>query len=118
MKTTKSLLIYMVILLFLVTGTTFAQKSTKNEVIKIKTSAQCGMCKDRIETALAYEKGIVKSDLNVDTKILTVTYKPLKINPGKIRELVSKIGYDADNVPADKLAYSKLPACCKVPGKK
>jgi periplasmic mercuric ion binding protein len=108
----------MVIFLFLVAGTTFAQKSTKNEVIKIKTSAQCGMCKDRIETALAYEKGIVKSDLNVDTKVLTVTYKPLKINPEKIRVLVSKIGYDADNVPADKLAYSKLPACCKVPGKK
>jgi len=118
MKTTRAAFIYMAVLLFLISGTAFAQKSTKNEIIKIKTSAQCGMCKDRIETALAYEKGIVKSDLNVDTKILTVTFKPLKITPDKIRELVSKIGYDADQVPADKVAYAKLPACCKVPGKK
>ena len=118
MKKTKTAFIYMAMLLFLFTGTTYAQKSTKNEVIKIKTSSQCGMCKDRIETALAYEKGVVKSDLNVETKVLTVTYKPAKITPEKIRELVTKVGYDADNVPADKVAYSKLPACCKVPGKK
>jgi len=30
-----------------------------NEEIKIQTSAQCQMCKDRIEKALSYEKGIV-----------------------------------------------------------
>jgi copper chaperone CopZ len=81
--------------------------------IKIKTSAVCGMCKDRIEQGLAFEKGIKDVSLDVDTKIATVKYNPGKTNPDEIRNLISKLGYDADSIPADQKAYDKLPACCK-----
>ena len=81
--------------------------------IKIKTSAVCGMCKDRIEQGLAFEKGIKDVSLDVDTKIATVKYNPGKTNPDEIRKLISKMGYDADSIPADQKAYDKLPACCK-----
>lgn len=89
--------------------------SGKFETVKIKTSAQCGMCKDRIEEALAFEKGVKKSELDLDTKIVTVSYKPAKTSVDKIRKAITKVGYDADDVPSDKKAYSKLPACCKKP---
>ena len=85
----------------------------KNLEIKIKTSAVCGMCKDKIEQGLAYEKGIKDVNLNVETKIATVKYNPEKITPDQIRKAISKLGYNADEVLADKTAYDKLPKCCK-----
>ncbi len=93
---------------------TFAQNAKKNSgEVQIKTSAVCQMCKDRIENGLAFEKGVKKADLNLENKVLTVTYKPNKTSPEKIRMAVSKLGYDADEVPANVKAYQNLPACCK-----
>jgi periplasmic mercuric ion binding protein len=85
----------------------------KTSEVKIKTSAVCSQCKDRIEQGLAYEKGIKDVSLDVDTKIATVKYNPAKTNPDAIRKLISKLGYDADSVAANKAAYDKLPKCCK-----
>ncbi|MCK9399126.1 MAG: cation transporter [Bacteroidales bacterium] len=91
-----------------------AQKKKKNyEEVQIQTSAVCGMCKDRIEHDLAFEKGIKSVSLDNETKIVTVGYSPKKTNPDKIRLAISKIGYDADGVEADPIAYEKLPGCCK-----
>jgi periplasmic mercuric ion binding protein len=93
----------------------FAQTAKKTDEIKINTSAQCGQCKTRIETAMAYEKGVVKSNLDVDSKVLTVTYKVGKTTPDAIRKAVAAVGYDADDIPAIEAAYKKLPPCCKKP---
>jgi cation transport ATPase len=81
--------------------------------IKIKTSATCDMCKTTIEKYMAFEKGVKKSNLDVATKILTVTYNPKKTTPEKLRIAVTKSGYDADDLKADPKAYSKLEDCCK-----
>ncbi len=93
-----------------------AQKVKKTETIIIKTSAQCEMCKTRIEKAMAYEKGVVSSKLNVETAELTVKYKIAKTTPEKIRKAISKTGYDADEVKANPKAYDNLPSCCKKGG--
>jgi copper chaperone CopZ len=93
-------------------------QSNKNTEIKIKTSAVCGMCKEKIEGALAYEKGVKKSELNMEDMVLTVTYNPSKTDPDKIRQVISKAGYDADDVLADPTAYTSLPGCCKKSGSK
>jgi hypothetical protein len=50
----------------------------KFDTIMIKTSSQCDECKETIEEALAFEKGVKTSDLDVETRILTVTYKKSK----------------------------------------
>jgi periplasmic mercuric ion binding protein len=92
-----------------------AVNAQKNEEVKILTSGQCGMCKDRIEKALSYEKGIVSSNFDVETKKVTVIYKPSKTNPDKIRIAISKLGYHADDFKADPIAYENLPSCCKLP---
>ncbi len=92
----------------------FAQNTAKNTAeISVKTSAVCGMCKDRIEKGLAFEKGIKDVSLDLKSKIATISYKTNKTNPEKIRKAISLLGYDADDVPADEKAYEKLPACCK-----
>ncbi|MCX6282107.1 MAG: heavy metal-associated domain-containing protein [Bacteroidetes bacterium] len=113
MKTKIKILSSMMLLIFiLASGTTFSQDK-KTETIKIKTSAVCDMCKDRIEQGMAFEKGVKNVVLDVKTKIVTITYVPSKTTPDDLRKAISKLGYDADNVAADKAAYSKLPACCK-----
>lgn len=87
----------------------------KYEEIKIKTSSQCEMCKEKIEETLAFTKGVKKSELDLETNTVTVTYRPKKTTPENIRKAIAKAGYDADDVKADTKAYVKLPACCKKP---
>ncbi len=85
----------------------------QNDTLVIHTSALCDMCKKTIEHDLSFEKGVKKSNLDLDTKNLTVIYDPKKTNPDKIRLAITKSGYDADSLSADPKAYSRLPDCCK-----
>lgn len=101
-------------LFLMIFGVGFAQKA-KNETIKIQTSGQCGMCKERIEKALAYEKGVKSAVYDDSTAIVTVVYNPAKTSPEKIRLAITKLGHDADDQKGDAKAYSKLPDCCKKP---
>ena len=66
------------VLLFLlfISKSGFSNDKPVLETVKIKTSAICGMCKKTIERNLAFEKGIASSDLDVDSKIVTIKYNP------------------------------------------
>lgn len=90
-------------------------QETDNKIkeIKIKTSAVCKMCKERLEHDMAFEKGVKEVELDLETKVLTIKYKANKTTPENLREAVSKIGYDADDVLADQKAHDKLPKCCQ-----
>ena len=66
-------------------------------------------------TIMAFEKAIVKSVLDLETKKLTVNYKLGKTTPEKIRKALNDLGYDADESLANMKAYEKLPNCCKKP---
>jgi cation transport ATPase len=96
----------------------FAQQETSStkdgmETLQIKTSAVCEMCKETLEKTMAYEKGVKSSALDVDSKVLTVTYNPKKTSPEKIKLAITKVGYDADDLHADAKAYENLDICCK-----
>jgi len=88
------------------------KKSEKTiETIEIQTSAVCGQCKDRLEHDMAFEKGVKFVELNDETKVLTMKYKKGKNTKKNLKEAVTKIGYDADEMPANLKAYYNLPAC-------
>lgn len=91
-----------------------ARAEAKLETVEIKTSAVCEDCKERIEKTVNKLDGVQKSNLDLDTKIVTVSYNPDKVNVEKIKTSISKAGYSADEVKADKKGYNKLPSCCKV----
>lgn len=110
--------IILIALVTLFTTNVKAQKSNETAEIKVKTSAQCEMCKQRLEKAMAYEKGIKSSTLDVETAILTVVFKPNKTSPEIIRKSISETGYDADTILAKEKAYENLPDCCKKGGMK
>lgn len=92
---------------------TQAQERTNSTVIKVKTSAVCTTCKQKIEHDLSFAKGVKMTTLDLQSRIATVEYDPRKTNETEIKKAISLIGYDADELKADAKAYKKLPACCK-----
>jgi len=91
-----------------------AQEKKKNyEEVQIQTSAICGDCEERIESNIAFEKGVKKVELNDETKVVTIGFDPRKTDADKLRTAISNLGYDADDVAADQEAHDKLPACCQ-----
>lgn len=103
------------LLIFMLVAVQVSMAQKKAEVV-IQTSAECQMCKDRLEKALAYEKGVYSSNLDLVSKKITIQYNPKKTNPDVLRMVISKQGYQADDLKADPFAYEQLPECCKVGG--
>jgi len=101
----------MIILFSVLTVNAWAQKET----VEILTSASCvGICcKDRIEQEMQFTRGVTAVDFNIESKILTATFKTKKTDVDKLRKVISLIGYNADDVKANKKAHDKLPSCCQ-----
>lgn len=97
-------------------GGLFTSAMANSDTLKIKTSAQCESCKERIENKLNFTKGIKNATLDLKTKVVTIIYDTEKIKPEEIKAAISKVGYDADEVPANEKAYGKLPKCCQKGG--
>lgn len=111
----KNLKNFAAILMLLFIAGSISAQTAKTKEISIKVSSQCSKCKETIEKTLAFEKGIVKSEVDIETSTVKVTYKPSKTTPEAIRKAISMAGYDADNIAADPKAYSRLFDCCKKP---
>lgn len=85
-------------------------------VVQIQTSAQCGDCKERIEGALNRSVGVVYAELNLETKIVEVKFKPVKTNKEQLQLVLVNIGYQADDKKANQEAIKALPLCCQPGG--
>ncbi|MBO4231820.1 MAG: heavy-metal-associated domain-containing protein [Bacteroidales bacterium] len=90
-----------------------AQNKKDIQTIVIQTNGVCGKCQSRIMENIPYEKGVTDCKYDLQTAKVTVSYNSTKTNPDNIRQAISKLGYDADNVKADADARAKLPACCR-----
>ncbi|MEY4659720.1 MAG: hypothetical protein RJB36_1486 [Bacteroidota bacterium] len=101
---------------FLFTLTSTLALAQKTVTSHIQTNAQCGDCKERIESKLNYTKGVKFAELDDQTKIVTVKFKSSKIDLLSIKKIIAKIGYNADEVIAEKEDIEKLPKCCQPNG--
>ncbi|MNK05398.1 Zinc-transporting ATPase [compost metagenome] len=105
------------LLMLFISSFGFSQKTAaKTETVVIQTSAECDQCKERIEGALNYTKGVKFAELDLNSRKLTVKYKTDVISLAEIKQHISALGYSADEVLADPVALEKLPACCKPNG--
>ncbi|MBE0647429.1 MAG: efflux RND transporter periplasmic adaptor subunit [Bacteroidales bacterium] len=84
------------------------------EKVEIASTVVCDMCRETIEKGLVKEKGVKGVNVDLDTKVVSVSFDPAKTNSKKIRKAISQLGYGADDVLADKVVYENLPACCKI----
>jgi copper chaperone CopZ len=115
MKNIVTLSLSLVLTLF-VSLNVFAGNET--ETLNVKTNAVCGECKTRIEGNVVKLKGVKNAILNLDTKVLTVTYNKEKVTSADIKKAVTETGYSADEVAGNDKARANLPHCCQADGHK
>ena len=78
-------------------------------------TAQCNMCAANIGNALNGVDGILKYKVELETDQVKIKYNADMISLQGIEQLISKAGYQANNIPADVDAYNKLAMCCRLP---
>ena len=110
-NTLKSAVTIVLMILFTMLSNELSAQKTKT--IEFHTSAQCGMCKDAIEGAMNFERGIQFVELNLDNMFLTVKYKTKIHTEKSVKNLVSELGYSAGEVKANDKAMNELPKCCQ-----
>lgn len=81
--------------------------------VAIKTSAICEMCQYALEKDLTFEKGVKEATLNLEDKVMTIVYNPKKTDAQTLRHRIALVGYHADTLARNPIAYDNLPLCCK-----
>ena len=117
MKTKKN--IFAITLALLVSVFTFNAFSNPmhDETSTFKVFGNCGMCKNRIQTALKV-KGISQADWDVESKMLTVSYDPKVITLDEIHKKNAAVGHETEKVMTDDKTYKNLMGCCQYERKK
>jgi periplasmic mercuric ion binding protein len=120
MKTMRVILIAMLAIFMNVTLHSQDKKQSaavSAKTVSFKVYGNCESCKARIEKAAKVE-GVSKADWNVDSKILSLTYNPSKVNTDDIQKKIAAVGHDTEKFRADDKTYKNLPGCCQYERKK
>ena len=104
--------VLMVALVLTISAIGSAQEKKKIEEIAFKVEGVCGMCEDRIETALDV-KGIKLGEWDLRSKICRVVYKPSVITEDEIHNLLTAVGHDTEKFTATEEKYNTVHSCCK-----
>ena len=89
------------------------QKATIKTVITCDHCKQCETCGGLLEDTLLKSKGIQMITLNEKESTIDVIFNSKKTDLQTIKIAISKLGYAADEIPADAAGYEKLDGCCK-----
>jgi mercuric ion binding protein len=84
----------------------------KTETIKISTMV-CDLCVDRLNKAIGSIEGVRSVNVDLKNKQAVVTFDESLTSLGKIEDMITATGYEANNKKADQTAFDKLPGCCK-----
>ena len=102
--------LFATLLLVLVASTSaWAQKVE----VRFWVDGVCGMCEERIETALLNTKGVWAAEWNASNHQVAVVYNPKKIMELDLHQAVAAAGHDTKKVKATDAAYAKVHGCCK-----
>jgi len=72
----------------------------------------CDACKKKIEKTLKSEKGIIKSNADVATKTVTISYDADVTNESSIKDAIVKLGYTVEEVKETKDAKPASKSGC------
>ncbi len=98
---------------------TLSAQNSKNEKAVIQTNIDCDHCKacetcgQNFQENLYKITGLKMYELDEKAMTLTVYFNGKKTTLEQIKTAITKLGYDADDLKAEKDAYEKLDDCCK-----
>jgi copper ion binding protein len=89
-------LVFSLLCLFFISQTK-ALEMVKNKTIKIKcTEMTCAGCKKKITQSINNLEGIKKVKVDLETKMITVTFDESKTSPDKIVGAIAEAGYESE----------------------
>ena len=91
-------------------------QSKKESTSTFEVKGNCELCKERIEAAALYAKGVKFAEWDVSSKIIKVIYNNRKTNEDKIQQSIAQVGHATEKAAADSAAYQALPMCCQYKG--
>lgn len=108
----------LVLTVFLISNTAMAQKTNQKAIIK--TTLHCDHCKEcetcglKFKTEMLKITGVKMYELDDKAMTFTIYYNPKKTTLQAIKEGISKLGYDADEIKATADGIASLDGCCKI----
>ena len=108
----------LVLTVFLISNTSMAQKTNQKAVIK--TTLHCDHCKEcetcglKFKTEMLKINGVKMYELDDKAMTFTIYYNPKKTTLQAVKEGISKLGYDADEIKATSDGIASLDGCCKI----
>jgi mercuric ion binding protein len=112
--------IFTFLLVLFLANTAFSQKLKTNQKAVIKTVLNCDHCKEcetcglKFKTEMLKINGIKMYELDENASTFTVYYNEKKTDLQTIKNGISKLGYDADEVKATSEGLASLDGCCKI----
>ena len=88
-----TLTLFSVMIANLSVAQTSTKTDTKYKKVTYSVDVTCNSCKEKIGKAMAYEKGVKDCVVNVEKKLVTVTYNPSKTTVETIKRSIEKLGY-------------------------
>lgn len=73
-----------------------AQEQPQEKTVQFKVSLHCQACKARVERDIAFEKGVKRIDANLESKVVSVTYRTNRNDDESLRKAIEKLGYKAE----------------------
>lgn len=98
-----------VLVLILLVGNTLYGQST----IQLIIYGNCGMCKDRIETAAKEIIGVQTAYWEPTSQLLTLRVQDVIFDVLELHKTMTSLGHDTDEMRADNEVYENLHSCCK-----
>ncbi|WP_430815658.1 efflux RND transporter periplasmic adaptor subunit [Carboxylicivirga sp. RSCT41] len=88
-------------------------KQSNNKLqVMFTVGGNCGMCKDRIETAALTVEGVIEANWDKETKKIHINFSS-PATEDIIQKAIAEAGHDTDKYKADDAVYQELHSCCK-----
>jgi len=104
---TKLILTALLFSVFFISGAQILSaqgKKNKREIVELLVpEMHCQNCQKKIEKNIAFEKGVTDLKVDLENKVVTVTYRIDKTTVEKLISAFKKIGYSAEIVPSDSI---------------
>ncbi len=108
-------ILFAVFLISAMNNEAYAQKKINKKLTETEFEVKgvCKMCKERIEEAAIYTKGVKYAKWNKESQKIKIVYKHDKVSEKKIHQNIADAGHSTEKIEAPKEAYDQLPECCK-----
>ena len=108
----QPIFVIMKTLLTLALVTVIGSVSAQKVLTEFRVEGLCGMCENRIESALDVA-GVISAEWDQETKMLQVAYRGNKITEEQLHALIHAVGHDTSAGKATDEQYAGLHGCCK-----